>query len=410
MSTKFTLLQIIDFLDTGDTMHRARWPAAQIALQDPDVRIISLPPASKERFEWAAKADILFLIQALDTRLLDVIRQRKAAGLTTIVEYNDNFYLPPHASSAASSWSSPEVHRTYEDFMLTADQVITTSEDLANLYKEKIGVEATILKNQFPYDPGEFKTVFKAAKSKLVIGWAGSLGHISDFLAFLPLLESFVSKHDNLEFWVMGNNAIPSYVKLPPNKFKFVPWGNMEQYFSFWKEVDIGISPMLDTPYNRCRSDVKAIEMSALGTLPVLQDFRMYQEFSQGSGIGLVENFSAIIESLEELLNNQDLIEARAKNAFDYVKQHRLGVANTSRLDYLKSVLGKTTGFNWKLPSGYHEVEGTRQETNPDLDALKQTEKLLHDKQLPKHLKSSIKRLNKILTIQISQLLKLSAC
>ena len=108
-----------------------------------------------------------------------------------------------------------------------------------------------------------------------------------DLLSFLPRLEALIKSRDDLEFWAMGNKAIGRYVKLPKEKFIYVPWGNMEQYFAFWKQVDIGISPMLDIPYNTCRSDIKAIEMGAMGVAPVLQSFDMYQDFSEASGVDL---------------------------------------------------------------------------------------------------------------------------
>ena len=87
MSAKFTVLQLINFEDTGDTMHRMRWPAAQLALQDSDIRIISLSVDAQERYDWALKADLLFLIQTNDTALLPVIRKRKSEGFATLVEY-----------------------------------------------------------------------------------------------------------------------------------------------------------------------------------------------------------------------------------------------------------------------------------------------------------------------------------
>ena len=60
---------------------------------------------------------------------------------------------------------------------------------------------------------------------------------------------------------------------------------------------------------------------------------------------------------------------------------------NKERLAFYKSIVSKTSSFNWKLDPGYHEVEGTKQEKAPSLVAIKQTEVFLQNKQFEDALK-----------------------
>ncbi|MCB0318913.1 MAG: hypothetical protein KDD56_09160 [Bdellovibrionales bacterium] len=385
--TSASILQLLNFEDTGDVMHRLRWPAAQLAKQNPELSILSLAASAVERHELALKADLLFLVQSHDTSLLPIIRERKSKGLITIVEYNDNFYCPPLVSSATRVWSSPEIHKTYQDFMLAADYLVTTCNQLKLLFKKRLGLDAKVLKNHFPYNLEAFEDVFRSPKDVIRIGWAGSLGHMPDLLAFLPKIEELILSNDRFHFWAMGNEAISRYVKLPKEKFVLLPWGNMEQYFSFWKQVDIGISPMLDVPYNQCRSDVKAIEMSAFGVVPVLQDFDMYQEFSQNTGISLVEDFSDIIEKIRNLEADRESLKTLALQAYGYINDKRLGANNLERLEFYNSVLIKNNASNWTFPPGYHEMEGTKQKEDQIYIAIKETEAFLHAKKFNQALK-----------------------
>jgi len=53
----------------------------------------------------------------------------------------------------------------------------------------------------------------------------------------------------------------------------------MDEYFKFLQTITIGLAPLIDTPYNRCRSDVKAIEYSAHGALRCSQTYFIRKSF-----------------------------------------------------------------------------------------------------------------------------------
>ncbi len=272
-----TIVQLVLIDETGDSYHRMRWPGSILAEQAKNWRIINLDARAKERFQWAEHADLLVIYQSNDVDLFPIIAKRRALGLKTIVEYNDNFYAPPAASPVAKSWRSPLIWQTYERFMNEADALIVTGPGLQELFATKTNTPIHILENQIAQIPDEFNANWPTADNPLLIGWAGSLGHISDFLFFLPTITKFVLNNPGTSLCVMGNNALPSFVKLPATQFSFTPWGTMEQYYDFWKKCHIGIAPLLDTPYNNCRSDIKALEISAHSSLPVLSKLLPYQ-------------------------------------------------------------------------------------------------------------------------------------
>ena len=80
-----------------------RWPAEQVAKQNPDWRILNLPFSAEERYDWGLEADLLVLIQNSDIDFLPVIEMRRKLGRKTLVEYNDNFYEPQPWSPAAAA-------------------------------------------------------------------------------------------------------------------------------------------------------------------------------------------------------------------------------------------------------------------------------------------------------------------
>ena len=47
------------------------------------------------------------------------------------------------------------------------------------------------------------------------------------------------------------------FLRLLPERCRFVPLGSLQDYFPFLDSLDIGIAPLLPCAYNRCRPNAK---------------------------------------------------------------------------------------------------------------------------------------------------------
>lgn len=356
-----TIVQIVLINETGDSYHRMRWPAAQLAKQEPNLRIINLDAQAEERFIWAEAADLLVLYQSSDLELLPIIARRRAQGKKTIVEYNDNFYEAPPSAPVFGAWSSPLLWQIYEKFMQEADAVIVTGPGLKKLFSEVTRKPIFELANHFP---NELKSFPSKSTDTLVIAWAGSVGHMADLLWCLPTLERIVEREPSLRLHLMGTSSIPEFVRLAKNKFEFTAWAKMDDYFKFWRNANIGIAPLLDSSYNNCRSDVKAIEMSAQGVLPLLSRRLPYLEFLKQTELASFETLAELETLLIKFITHRHEITQAAERAFNYVRTKRIGQANKQRLELYLEYLAEPSAFNFELGPGYFEVFGTKEQNS----------------------------------------------
>ncbi len=366
-----TIVQLVLIDETGDSYYRMRWPGRALCEQDKDVCLINLDARASERFSLAEEADLLVLFQSNDLDLIPIIEKRRKAGKKTLVEYNDNFYAPPPASPVYGPWSKPNIWQTYETIMNRADHLIVTGQGLKALLANKTSCEITILENHIYESCASFNECWEDT-DEIRIGWAGSVGHMSDLIAILPILEKFASENDNVKLYLMGNESIPNYCKLPKDKFVFSNWGTMSDYYDFLKKIHVGIAPLADSPYNHCRSDIKAIEFASRGVLPIIQNLTPYKKLIASGSFLNFSNFEELIRTLSNLVSNKSGIKAQAKKCFDYVNNHRLALQNTERKElYLsninKSKKPKKSVFQ-SYQTGYHEVLGT---ANTELECLK---------------------------------------
>jgi hypothetical protein len=375
----YTILQLVLMDETGDSCYRMRWPGKDLAGQMPSWRIINLDAQAEERFVWGEKADLLIIYQSQDLDLLPLIERRRAAGKKTLVEYNDNFYQPPPASPAAKPWNSPLVHQNYEQFIRLADGLIITGPGLLELFSQRFSQAIYVLENHLPEEPQPFETNWHEPARELRLGWAGSLGHMADLLAVTPTLNALLEKIPELKLCIMGNEAIPDLLHAPQDRFSYTPWGTMSQYFDFWKPLHIGIAPLLETPYNRSRSDIKAVEISSCAVLPLVQQFLPYEKFLAETQMRPFTSFAELAAMVEHYAANHQALREDARCCYSYVKEKRIGARRFERLELYRQMLGDSppTDFAWPFPVGYHETLGTKQQVSLSMQKLKSVQSLI---------------------------------
>lgn len=368
------ILQLVQLDKTGDSMHRMCWPAEALARQRPDWAVVNLDARAGQRYAWAEAADLLVIFQSADLDLLPVIQRRKKRGLKTVVEYNDNFYQSPAWGSVGEDWSSPILWQSYELFMRNADAVIVTGKGLQELFAEHGFNHSQVIENHFPFQLESFETLWPEKGQELRIGWAGSLGHIADLLAALPVLRRIVLKHPRVKLCLMGNESIPSYVRLPADRFEYVAWGGMREYLNFLKSLHIGVAPLLDTAYNACRSDVKAIELGACGVLPVLTARSPYSDLLEDCCLPSFLSWAELEICMEKLIADPQALKEQARKFHEYIGAKRLLGNNRGRAEFYAGFLpaaGIEIAENAVKPAmvtwspGYHEISGELGKPSP---------------------------------------------
>jgi len=379
------VIQLVAIDDTGDSFHRMAWPAMALAQAAPHLRVVNLDYRASERFILAECADLFVAIQSSDCSILPLIRSRKARGKKTLVEYNDNFYEPPSWSPVAKNWSSPILWQTYEDFMNLSDGVIVTGEGLYELFKKSIAnTSVTILENHLYETPPPLEYLLQKKplrEQKVVLGWAGSLGHMADILALVPTLEELLSQHSpTLAIHLMGNEALPTSIRLAKERVVYTSWGSIHNYLEFWNDVSLGIVPLLPTAYNECRSDIKPVEMVSRGVLPLLPDFLPYKKFIASCSLPSWKTNRDFIELAKLYINNHEKYKEDLSNCYNYVVKERVHSLRNERLElYTKNIHHKKKQTRHPLipdKPGYYEVSGTLTQISPNFLLRQKAESL----------------------------------
>ncbi len=358
----YTILQLTHLKRIGDICHRMVWPAQEIARRMPAWRVVNLTAEAEEHYRWAEAADLLVLSQSLDLDLLPVIERRHRKGLKTLVEYVDNFYDIPPASNAAGRLSTPLACQAYELILEACDAVIVTGPGLQRL----LSGLCDVIENHWPQPLPSFESVWRAPGETFVVGWGGSAGHMADILAILPLLRRLAREEPRLRVHLMGDEALARYARIPPAQFHHRGWGDMEAYFQFLDGLHLGVVPLLDTPFNRCRSDIKAVEMIARGVLPLLPALPSYEGLLAAAGLEPYTDQQALARRIRFYLHHPEVLREEARRLHEYVRRERVITQRHERLELYRRMLPPRPGGEyWGLAPGYHEIPGTPMQETP---------------------------------------------
>jgi tetratricopeptide (TPR) repeat protein len=320
---RFLVAQVSPAADTGigDHVYRIRQPAEAMG-KLPGVVVVNLSSISPFLKEICLCADVLVLHLIGEQDVLPIVDERKRQGLATVFEISDNFLAFPPTVKIKPWFDDPlNLAATFQLIRLS-DAVQGVSEILLEkfsfLHEHRVVFENQIM------EMGCLKKEY--AKEELIIGWAGSLGHTEDIRQIAPVIQDVCERHSHVRFAFMGNRGQYTEVfgGLAGNRFSYTEPGNLSDYYDFLDGLDIGLAPLLATPYNICRSDVKFIEYASRGVVPVVSDVGPYRKHARhGVNAFLFENAESLRNVLEMLITDKLTREGVKERAYSYVKQER---------------------------------------------------------------------------------------
>ena len=161
----------------------------------------------------------------------------------------------------------------------------------------------------------------------------GTFTHDDDLIMILPALQAVCERHDAVELQIIGalgqEATADALGKLPVRIMGPTQEETAYPLFMLWFTSrirwDIGISPLRENLFNKCKSDIKFLDYSAIGAAGIYSQGPAYESGVQHALTGLlVENSVGAWEgALEMLLTDDGLRMQIAGNAARNLCEHR---------------------------------------------------------------------------------------
>jgi len=208
--------------------------------------------------------DTVVFQRPADTWLFNYVIKRLRRKNATLIGDVDDLIFDPHFAqfrpSVRNQLSNQE--KTRDKFVMHAsalskmDKLTVSTAELAQRYRNiHPECQCEVIPNA---GHRSWLAIPPAEKSfeRNISYFSGTRTHDSDFSIVAPILEKLLDRHPDLKIRIIG----PLSAELNHPRVIRIPKVPFSQYPQLVRESHINIAPLEDTPFNQCKSALKALE------------------------------------------------------------------------------------------------------------------------------------------------------
>ncbi len=242
----------------------------------------------------------------------------KYPNVPIFTEIDDNVLSIPSYNQAFETYNPrSEIRRRVVAQIKQSDGVIVSTPYLKEVYAE-FNDNIHVIPNSINFK--KWDSLKKKSKPGIRIGWAGGAGHAGDFEAVIPAIKRIAHNYDVKFVFVNGptGTGLPDELKGVKNvehKMLWVPILKYPQMLAD-QDFDIGIAPLVDSAFNRGKSNLKWLENAALSIPTVGFNIGHYKETLTHGVDAMLANDEAEFEKyLVQLITDRKLRTTIGKQA-----------------------------------------------------------------------------------------------
>lgn len=259
---------------------------------------------------------------------LDGIAMDSAHNLI-VIDVDDDYGVP----SEAYGQHPADKHLNALQFAKT---VTCTNEALAEVYRARHD-DVRVIPSCVDVADYDLGRQINHLDGKLRVGYAAGFTHAPD-AALVGEALAEVSRQEDVIVEFVG--AFDPGWDFPYVRYPAVPFPAYKAIVNTWA---IGLAPLVDSPLNHTRSDLKVLDYAACGAVAVVSPSTAYQHLIDRELVASAETSEDWLEAIQTLLAGDRLRTQIAINAFNYCRIERHPAnQRTAYLDALGLVRSRT--------------------------------------------------------------------
>jgi glycosyltransferase involved in cell wall biosynthesis len=200
----------------------------------------------------------------------------------------------------------PNKHQRVGNYIRNATWVTpgnATLSEFAKIYNKNLTIIPTVVDTSV-YTLSERKT----ENIKVKIGWSGSWDSMAVSFPFLEKILIELNNNCQFKLIVISNNA-PNFYWLKKIDWEFIKWEE-ENEVEKLKEIDIGLMPLEDKPFEKGKCGLKLLQYMAIGIPTVASGVGVNSDIILHGKTGFVANkHEDWLKYLSKLINDTVLCE-----------------------------------------------------------------------------------------------------
>jgi glycosyltransferase involved in cell wall biosynthesis len=264
-------MRIIAYVNgnSGPSYHRCIIPLLLMA--DTDLFITN--NLLEEHFEKGC--DIFMYNRILPEHAEEKIKELKNKyGFKVCIDVDDYWQLDPHHIMyeyyQVINFAAHQVHH-----LQNADFIFTTHGRLADEIKTYGNTNIYVLPNAIP-KTGQFN-IEREPSNLTRLFWQGSITHREDIALLKRPINCLNTISAKIKMVMAGYmeqedewyKMVMDYTAETKHQYKLIPGCHVDQYYKSYAHADVCLVPLLNSPFNKHKSNLKVLEAANLG-LPVI--------------------------------------------------------------------------------------------------------------------------------------------
>lgn len=236
-----------------------------------------------------------------------------AAGTHRLVIDVDDAMWAPDWTVFREHYTEAAVNRLLAN--VTVAQVVTTPNPVIAEYLARHNPNTWVVPNTVPAWVPDLGIARGIPQGHPTVGYQGSPSHLRDWTTSIRRGLARFSAETGWSVLFAGAGEVPD--GWSADRTHATPWrmaGSPEYYSGL--SMHVGVGPLRETYFNRCKSGLRAVEYAACGIVAVLPDVEIYRPFVRDGETGrLVKPHETLRGVLNELAETPSTLEMMSKAA-----------------------------------------------------------------------------------------------
>ncbi|CAO5150815.1 conserved hypothetical protein [Frankia sp. AiPs1] len=256
--------------------------------------------------EWA-DADVIVGQRVCNPGPSTTWQRLAADGRRLVFEVDDDLTRiePGYNPAGHRTFGQPEARRRIRANMAAAAMATVTTEPLARAIREH-AADVRVIPNMIP---AALLDHARPRRERLTVGWAGGgVGvHELGIREIAAPLRQFLARTPEADVHLMGSDYRPE-LRVPTARLRYTPWIESVPGYHRSVDFDVGLAPLRPHLFNQSKSDIRILELAALGIPVIASGYGPYAEAVQHGVTGyLCRQPHEWVRALTTLAHDQDL-------------------------------------------------------------------------------------------------------
>ena len=216
--------------------------------------------------------------------------------------------------------------RNYGKMLAACDGAITSTNQLKEellKYQDTVLLNRNLASSELMEVSSCFIKDYNQQSQQVKMGYfSGSISHNENFELIKPALKKLLKAYPFIELHIVGHLDIPTDMKVYEQQIivhDYVDWKILPQLIS---QVDINLAPLVDSIFNRAKSEIKWLEAAMVKVPTIASDIGAFADMVIDGQTGLLAKEDEWKEKLDSLIFSAELRQKLAENAYHFVLEN----------------------------------------------------------------------------------------